>query len=913
MARRITKRGGTKSPNSKKADSGTPSTADGRTTAAEVNPEQVTSASMEEAHAVSELDGLPFKVIGVKRGIFPEDLPNIAKSRQNSTPVSGRHDHDTEQKGEFGLPSEMSGAMVNKDVAAVAAPAPAASVTWECPKCTYHNASTLQCEMCSAPKPPAAAGTAGTAAATNLDADAMRNLIKSKYKVLNDYVTKQQNCSSQDRRLQVDFAKSKSVFVPNWLVPFWFLQKSACMRLNHEAGYGCTYVDCDYLHICLLCGRKGHGYNQRHLEKFKCRWHQGFWDELSQLEAEVGYRIGADYLDELFGIHVVREFKPSTVPSNSSSHADITASKLSANPTPTLSDWFMVPPAQSLLTRRKLTQPTDNSSNIREETSSKNDASWPVLGRENILQPTLQRTATLSAIKSDNNKSEGSNKSEASSVQPGSDTDDTADTDDEEEGEPIIYQYKLDDETRLEFSRHSRFEIATTDHTAVYRALYFEFGQHREVAVKLWPIPLSKEVAKKNRQQLIKEYDAIRAVSLQTPHVVTHIRFNKKLLYPPEVGSEYYALIMELCKMTLAEFIVDPLQPPLDVAPGQTRSLIQQLLVAYQCCHRAGVTHRDVKPENILVNKENGADGFPQLHLCDFAFSHLPDKPQSGASTVRMSTYIGTIDSANNRCWVAPEVLNLLRYNPTSPGSYTKKADIFSLGCVIYFVRLKGKVLFRTADETLRSESPDIHREFLERDGLHKLDPLAFHLIQTMTKFNEKERPTADECARHPAVWPRGKVSEFLAKIKDVCDAHVAGAVHIMKELENRSKEAMGVEDWTTKMPSDYMRIILSQINKAEIKKESAKRPIQLLRHFRNLVTHFGEQWKATLGAYTYQDVMQQLADHIMQSFPNLVPVLYEICQKYMRFDFGRDGVTWDFMAPGQPTIELRSKESRKL
>ena len=43
--------------------------------------------------------------------------------------------------------------------------------------------------------------------------------------------------------------------------------------------------------------------------------------------------------------------------------------------------------------------------------------------------------------------------------------------------------------------------------------------------------------------------------------------------------------------------------------------IIYQLLMALQFCHENHVIHRDVKPENILMNK----DGI--IKLCDFGFA----------------------------------------------------------------------------------------------------------------------------------------------------------------------------------------------------------------------------------------------------------------------------------------------------
>lgn len=50
-----------------------------------------------------------------------------------------------------------------------------------------------------------------------------------------------------------------------------------------------------------------------------------------------------------------------------------------------------------------------------------------------------------------------------------------------------------------------------------------------------------------------------------------------------------------------------------------TRWIFQQLIVAVDYCHRKGVSSRDIKCENILLDSGNH---FPIAKLCDFGYSH---------------------------------------------------------------------------------------------------------------------------------------------------------------------------------------------------------------------------------------------------------------------------------------------------
>lgn len=85
--------------------------------------------------------------------------------------------------------------------------------------------------------------------------------------------------------------------------------------------------------------------------------------------------------------------------------------------------------------------------------------------------------------------------------------------------------------------------------------------------------------------------------------------------------------------------------------------------------HDSCVTHRDIKPDNILLNS-NSPNAI--LKISDFGLSKL-------ISVDSMKTVCGT------QLYVAPEVL--------MGGNYTNKVDIWSMGCLL-FAMLSGSVPF---------------------------------------------------------------------------------------------------------------------------------------------------------------------------------------------------------------------------
>ena len=106
--------------------------------------------------------------------------------------------------------------------------------------------------------------------------------------------------------------------------------------------------------------------------------------------------------------------------------------------------------------------------------------------------------------------------------------------------------------------------------------------------------------------------------------------------------------------------------------PGEAVRLVCQLLQGLAAVHAAGVVHRDVKPENVLVSTARGRMG---LKLTDFGVSRL----SYGASLTKMTSLIGTPE------YMAPELAD---HDTATPA-----ADLYSAGIVLYEM-LAGRTPF---------------------------------------------------------------------------------------------------------------------------------------------------------------------------------------------------------------------------
>lgn len=121
----------------------------------------------------------------------------------------------------------------------------------------------------------------------------------------------------------------------------------------------------------------------------------------------------------------------------------------------------------------------------------------------------------------------------------------------------------------------------------------------------------------------------------------------------PEIGPY---LVFEYVKgRSLKELLRDQKR----LEPRVLLSLCTQLGDALDVAHAAGIIHRDVKPDNVLV----GEDG--RAKLADFGIARVPD-----AALTKEGQFLGT------PCYAAPETLAEGRYGP--------RTDQFSFAVMTY-------------------------------------------------------------------------------------------------------------------------------------------------------------------------------------------------------------------------------------
>ncbi|GKY93737.1 cyclin-dependent kinase 5 [Mayamaea pseudoterrestris] len=268
-------------------------------------------------------------------------------------------------------------------------------------------------------------------------------------------------------------------------------------------------------------------------------------------------------------------------------------------------------------------------------------------------------------------------------------------------------------------------------------------------------------VVYKSKDRVTGEIVALKKIRLEAEDegipstAIREISLLKELQHPNIV--RLYDVVHTERKLTLVfEFLDQDLKKYLDICDAGLdmpilKSFLYQLLTGVAYCHHHRVLHRDLKPPNLLINREG------QLKLADFGLAR--------AFGIPVRSYTHEVVTLWYR---APDVLMGSR-------KYSTPVDIWSVGC-IYAEMANGRPLFAGTSESdqldrifrllgtptladypgivdLPDYSPDMPPYPKPKGGfaslVPSLDESGIDLLSRMLQYDPARRITAQQALEH--------------------------------------------------------------------------------------------------------------------------------------------------------------------
>ncbi|MCB1051733.1 MAG: protein kinase [Acidobacteria bacterium] len=251
----------------------------------------------------------------------------------------------------------------------------------------------------------------------------------------------------------------------------------------------------------------------------------------------------------------------------------------------------------------------------------------------------------------------------------------------------------------------------------VYEAIQPDLD--RKVAVKF----LETEMLKDETESMSRFLNEARTLAqIRSPYVVQ--------IYFTGRHENYVYLVMEFVDgCDLSRY----LQTHKRLKQQAALALIHQVLMGLEEAHRRGKIHRDIKPGNIMINKEG------QALLLDFGLV----RENQAAGQTQPGTVLGT------PLYLSPEQARGERVGPA--------ADLYAVGIVLYEL-LTGRAPFQGKD-FIEILVKHLHAPIPDPDPGLNLDPRVWQLIMDLTHKEVDQRLNTASLAREKCERLVGELS----------------------------------------------------------------------------------------------------------------------------------------------------------
>jgi len=298
-----------------------------------------------------------------------------------------------------------------------------------------------------------------------------------------------------------------------------------------------------------------------------------------------------------------------------------------------------------------------------------------------------------------------------------------------------------------------------------------------------------------------------------------------------EQDTQFRYIALELCAATLQDYVDGSF-----VCPGlDSLTILRQATLGLAHLHALDICHRDIKPHNVLLSVQatgnasaagRTAAAAPEVRAMISDFGLCKKLKVGRMSFSRRSGIAGT------EGWIAPEMMLGNR-------STTCRVDIFSLGCVYYFVMSGGShpfgESFRRQANILSGESDLSKLKVASRSSSSPSPPVAaLPLVSRMLSVDPNQRPPAGAVLRHPLFWSKEKMLHFLQDVSDRVDLEDRDSA-LVEALEHNRHLVLHGRNWYEELDP----VVAEDLRKR--RSYNGKSVRDLLRAIRNKKHHYHE------------------------------------------------------------------------
>jgi len=294
--------------------------------------------------------------------------------------------------------------------------------------------------------------------------------------------------------------------------------------------------------------------------------------------------------------------------------------------------------------------------------------------------------------------------------------------------------------------------------------------------------------------------------------------------YCQELTPNFLYIALEECPASLADLIERPLDYASLAALLEPRQAFKQITAGLQHLHSLSIVHRDIKPGNILVTLT--PQNKLRVLLSDLGLSKRIDG-------LTFSAQSQSAQAGGTMGWRAPELLQgFSLHADDGKERLTRAVDIFSLGCVAFYMLTRGGHPFgELYEREIRILQNQVDTSALSASGDDTVEAEA--LIKQMIAPIPSDRPSASDVARHPFFWNAAKRVAFLQDVSDRFETLERTPPSFALELLEQNAESIVGPDWRRRFDKNFLDDLgkFRTYNSASVQ--------DLLRVIRNKKHHF--------------------------------------------------------------------------